>query len=91
MEKEDNPMSDIQGKGFGSRHDWKLEHKYRNGFKKARYKCRICKCIVVQPDDIPNIFEAMYLLGIPKNCLRKEGRKYGTIRKRNPKSDIALS
>jgi hypothetical protein len=51
-------MSDINGKGWGSSHDW--EYLSSNDSKVSFYRCRNCGAFFVHAyDRIPDIFKAL--------------------------------
>ena len=70
-------MSDINGNGYGSSHDWeRLWSNTTNSRQKkaTHYKCRKCGATFSHFYDIePNIFKAMELAGVSKDC-KKEAK-----------------
>lgn len=64
-------MSDINGTGHGSAHDWQLDITDRFGGEKGtRYFCRHRDSLFVHLYDVePNIFKAMEQEGVPPTCI----------------------
>jgi hypothetical protein len=65
-------MSDINGSGYGDKHDWERLDTAQVGSwgrKSTMYRCR--KCLIIfyhYYDEIPDIFKAMENQDIPENC-----------------------
>ncbi len=63
-------MGDIQGIGYGCDHDW--ENRGTSIHRTTHYKCRRCGCGFWHAyNDTPNIFKAMKLAGVPKDCTKE--------------------
>jgi len=64
-------MSDINGEGYGSEHDW--IRGISSPFKYTSYTCKECAGHFQHNyDDIPDIFEAMKIQKVPENCEKEE-------------------
>ena len=66
-------MSDINGQGYGSSHDWERGETNQNPInytdKFTRYHCRRCKAVFNHYYDIErNIFKAIRQANIPDKC-----------------------
>lgn len=62
-------MSDINGTGYGSGHDWKCLH--TEPCRVTFYQCRACEASFGHAyDDIPDIFLVMKMAGVREHCLR---------------------
>jgi len=60
-------MSDINGTGYGSKHDW--QRGYTSPDRLTRYKCTSCgEKFNHAYDKIPDIFDAMKSTGVPEHC-----------------------
>lgn len=59
-------MSDINGKGYGSDHDWQL---LTGGRGYSLYFCRTCMVRFTHYyDETHDIFEAIEKYGVPETC-----------------------
>jgi hypothetical protein len=59
-------MSDIQGTGYGSSHNWK--NLGTSPRKETRYACECGESFLHAYDKIPDIFEAMHNAGVKDKC-----------------------
>jgi hypothetical protein len=60
-------MSDIQGKGYGSAHDWQNMGTYARA---THYICRKCGAEFLHHySRIPEIFKAIHFEGVPEQCV----------------------
>lgn len=67
MNQRNRKMSDIQGNGYGSAHDWKCG--YTGPSKVTPYVCARCgEKFYHAYDNIPDIFTAMKNTGVKENC-----------------------
>lgn len=63
-------MSDINGEGHGSDHNWK--HSHTSEGRQTLYKCVDCHHVFWHDyPHVPNIFEAMEKTGVPLKCHKK--------------------
>lgn len=59
-------MTDIQGTGYGSSHDWQ---RGETCFRCTYYKCKNCGAVFSHYyPDTPSIFKAIAELGVPDKC-----------------------
>lgn len=65
-------MSHIIGKGWGDSHEWRAG--WTGPSKGTPYKCEACDARFTHfYDNVPNIFTAMKLAGVPNECPTKGG------------------